>query len=803
MTENDRISNDCLDEAPFMERLVFNNRILIIVLSVLATVVLGYYVLQMKPEASFLRMIPTYHPFIKNYLKYQGDLPSGNFLQICVEKTGEGDIFEAEYLETLRQIAEDVFFTPGVDRGNLKSLWSPHTRWREITEEGFVGDQVIPDKYDGSPESLEMVRRNVMRSGELGILVADNFKSSIIYTPLFDIDPQTRETLDYHLFSKRLDKIRKRHESDDIKIHVTGFAQLVGDLIDGLNRMVMFFFLALIIMLGLLYQNSRSFRVTILRGIKSMMAVIWQLGILHLMGYGLNPYSILVPFLVYAIGVSHGIQFFNAMGHEMTKGNDKYTAARLGYRLIYRPGLAALITDCIGFATLMIIRIGVIQDIAVGASIGIAVVAITDLTLLPVIMSYVGINEKTVDLLRKREAGTDNPVWSFIAKAARPRIAVCVILVCTIGLAVGIYFRLGLKTGDLDPGAPELRPGSRYNRDNAFINENYSVSSDLFTVILKTPEMWNSNYGVVVATDRLDMRLSELEGVQNVLTQTDYLKKYNSAYNEGNLKWVAIPRMQKGLDHMSCIIPKESMSGEGDLTPLRVYLFDHKAETLESVVEVVEKFASENNTETYQFLMAAGNAGIEAATNIEVEKALIILTLLVYAAVFFVCYVTYRSIRGSIIVVTPLVLTSVLCEAIMAKVGIGIKVATLPVIAVGVGIGVDYGIYIYNKVLVYQKQGYSFTDGYYHVLNTTGRAVTFTGITLGIGVATWIFSPIKFQADMGFLLIFMFLWNMLGAMALMPAIARYLMKDIEPECSPQSDISSPVLAAETSNPSDK
>ena len=337
--------------------------------------------------------------------------------------------------------------------------------------------------------------------------------------------------------------------------------------------------------------------------------------------------------------------------------------------------------------------------------------------------------------------------------------------------------RKDLTTGDLDPGAPELRPESRYNQDNAYMVSHYSASSDIFVVMLKTPPDGNSLYPVVAATDKLSWRLTRLKGVQNVKSHVNVLKLYNSAFSEGNLKWMALPRSKTALDDLVLKVPLDFMSQDGDLTPILIYLDDHKAETLERVVETVEAFAQEHDTETYQFLMAAGNAGIEAATNIEVEKALIMLTLLVYAVVFLVCLITYKDFKGAVCVVTPLVLTSVLCEAIMAKMGIGVKVATLPVIAVGVGIGVDYGIYIYNKLLHYRAEGHKLHAAYYRTLNTTGRAVSFTGITLAIGVATWWFSPIKFQADMGFLLIFMFLWNMVGAMVLLPAMARFLLKD--------------------------
>ncbi|MCK4507602.1 MAG: MMPL family transporter, partial [Desulfuromonadales bacterium] len=201
-----------------------------------------------------------------------------------------------------------------------------------------------------------------------------------------------------------------------------------------------------------------------------------------------------------------------------------------------------------------------------------------------------------------------------------------------------------------------------------------------------------------------------------------------------------------------------------------------KAETLERVVAVVEDFAREVNNDEVRFLLAAGNAGIEAATNIEVEKSNTLITWVVYLVVIVVCMLTFRSVRAAICIVVPLYITSVLCEALMTKLGIGVKVATLPVIAVGVGIGIDYGIYVYNKLHMYLEKGYEVHEAYVETLKTTGRAVAFTGVTLGIGVATWVFSPIKFQADMGILLTFMFVWNMVGALLVLPALVLFLVK---------------------------
>jgi predicted RND superfamily exporter protein len=208
---------------------------------------------------------------------------------------------------------------------------------------------------------------------------------------------------------------------------------------------------------------------------------------------------------------------------------------------------------------------------------------------------------------------------------------------------------------------------------------------------------------------------------------------------------------------------------------LYAYLKDHKADTLTSVVNAVEQFARDDDTKDVQFQLAAGSAGIEAATNIVVKQASHEMLYWVYASVVLLCMVTFRSWRAVVCAVVPLVLTSILCEALMVALNIGVKVATLPVIALGVGIGIDYALYVMSIMLAALRAGSSLSDAYYRALQFTGKVVLLTGVTLAIGVATWVLSPIKFQADMGLLLAFMFLWNMLGALILLPALSYFLL----------------------------
>ena len=275
--------------------------------------------------------------------------------------------------------------------------------------------------------------------------------------------------------------------------------------------------------------------------------------------------------------------------------------------------------------------------------------------------------------------------------------------------------------------------------------------------------------------DDLEWKLRQLAGVEGTNSLASLAKRTNVGMNEGGLKWYDLIANQSMINATAVRSPRELFNPTCDLLAVYVYLRDHKADTLASVVSNVEKFAGENNTGDVEFLLAAGNSGIEAATNIVVKEANRQMLVGVYLAVTALCLIAFRSWRAVLCAVLPLVVTSILAEALMVALGMGVKVATLPVIALGVGIGVDYALYIMSVTLAWLRQGASLSAAYYRALLFTGRVVVFTGATLSLGVLTWLFSPIKFQADMGILLTFMFLWNMLGALVLIPALARFLL----------------------------
>src|ERR1700692_1863836 len=772
-----------------LERLVFNHRLALILVCAVLSVFFGFKVATgLQINASFEKMIPQSSPYIRNYLASKADLKGlGNSLRIVVGNT-QGNIYDPAYLEALRKINDTVFLMPGVDRPWVKSVWMPAVRWNIVTENGYAGGPVMPSTYNGSPESIDALRTNVARAGITGSPGATALKSRMIRVPLPDRDA-AGQPINYAQLSHLLDDMVRAQQTGTIRIHVVGFAKLIGVLIDGLKQVMTYFGIAAAIALGVIFFYTRCPRSTFLVVACSLIAVLWQLGIVTTLGLVIDPYSVLVPFLVFAIGVSHGAQKMNGILQDVGRGTHKYVAARYTFRRLFLAGLTALMADMVGFAVLTIIDIPVIKDLALTASIGVGVLVFTNLLLLPVLLSYFGVSPAAAQRTLIEEAAEQGSrsriagLWNVLDRFTERRWALGAIVVALLLAAAGFVVSQRLQIGDLDAGAPELRADSLYNRDTAFINGHYGLSSDMFVVIGKS-SLVNcdaDHFPMLVDRDRLERALQNVRGVQTTSSAASLTRLITSGAYEGYPKWFTINRTASILNRsiFQVLLDRPDLiSAACNTMPVIAYLSDHKAATLNRVLDAAQHFSDAHKDQNHQFLLAAGSAGIDAATNIVVKEANRRMLLLVYAAVVLLCLITFRSWRAAVVALVPLVITSILCEALMVMLGIGVKVATLPVIALGVGIGVDYALYLLSVQLNYQRAGLPLREAYRRAVQFTGKVVALVGVTLAAGVVTWAWSPIKFQADMGILLTFMFLGNMIGALVLIPSLSHFLLRTV-------------------------
>jgi hypothetical protein len=764
-----------------LETFIFGHRRILLVAFVVVTVVMGWSTARLQVDAGFTKQLPRNHEYIRTFLQYQDQFGGANRIVVAL-MARDGDMFTPEFFDRLQRLTDEIFFVPGVDRASVTSIFTPNVRFVEIVEDGFAGGNVIPADFEPTPEGLAIVRENIIKSGRVGQLVANDFGGAIVSAQLLERDPRTGERLDYIKVADHLEKnVRGKYQGDEVDvrlgIHIIGFAKVIGDVSAGARGVILFFGISFLLTGTFVRIYSISWRLTFLPLLCSIAAVTWQLGLLHLIGFGIDPMSILVPFLVFAIGVSHGVQMIRCYRNDVYGGATGIEAARSGFRQLLVPGGLALVTDTIGFITLLLIDIGMIRELAITASLGVAVIILTNLFLLPLLLSLVRVDADFVERVRCRRTHLDR-MWKRLVAISSPGPSVAIIAVALGLFGFGLWKGSEVRIGDLHSGVPELRQDSRYNEDTAVITSRFSIGVDLLTVLVETVPNGCVEHDVMSAIDRFEWHMTNVPGVQSVVSLASVAKVINAGWNEGSLKWRMLPAAPETL--ALSVSPVETSTGllnaDGSVLPVHIFLTDHKAETIDRVVGAVKAFHAAHGSERVNFRLATGNGGVMAATNEVVKAAQFPMLLWVFASIIVLCMLTFRSWRATFCIVVPLALVSVLAYALMVYLEIGLKVSTLPVAALGVGIGVDYGIYLYSRLEEQLAAGAYFEDALYNAYTMTGSAVIFTGVTLAAGVSTWIFSDLKFQADMGILLTFMFVLNMLGAILLLPAMARWLFR---------------------------
>lgn len=767
------------------EPLIFGQRVITHVALILITVWLGYEASKTHVDAGYLKSIPLDHPYMQTFQKYNEEFGGGNRMLVALVQE-DGDIYNKEFLDTLKHITDDIFFLPGVDRARVMSLFTPNVQYVEIIEGGLRGDRVIPSgyrpepDYQPTPEFLDKVRDNVGKAQIVGRLVTNDHRGAMVVSELLEINPETLERLDYREVARQLEEIRAKYETDKIKVHIIGFAKVIGDITDAAAEVVGFFLLALLLTISLLWLYCGSLKLALLPMGCALIAVVWEFGLLTLAGFGLDPFAILVPFLVLSVSVSHGVQYVNAWVSEVDAGRTSYDASLRTFRRLAIPGTVALITDVAGFATIYLINIDIIREMSINAAFGVAAIIITNKMLMPIWLTYVRINDLAAfreKQIRREHIG--DRLWKVLARTCRPKAALTTLMICLGLMFLALYKYPDLQIGDAQEGVPELRPDSRYNQDARAIVQNFNVGVDVLSVIGETEKDSCIKYPIMEEVDRFLWHMENTEGVQSTMSLLTIATRVYSGLNEGRLDAELVPRNRFSLGQVTSMVPSSSGLLNKDCTALNLLIFteDHKASTVAHVVDAIKTFNREHSSDRINFALASGNVGVMAATNEVIEAEELSVVAWVYAVVICFLWLSFRSAAGVLCVVLPLSLVSLMAYAVMASLGIGLKVATLPVVALAVGIGVDYGIYIFSTLEEGVKRGLTLQLAFERTLHKTGKAVIFTGIALGGSVSTWLMSGLQFQVDMGLLLVFMFTANMFGSILVLPALARFLMKE--------------------------
>ena len=760
-----------------LERFFFGHRVLVVIAIALFTAAMAVFAVQLRMEAGFDKQMPIGHEYIQTFQKYRKDLFGANRVTVVV-RARHGSIWTPDGLTRLYQVTQAVTFLPNVDRQGVQSLWTPNAFVNEITEDGFRANPVIDGTITPNqltPAVIARIRQSATNGGYIGTLVSHIGDSAMITAEINERDA-TGKVLDYVQFNHLLDeKIRKPFEDAGYEIQIIGFAKQIGDIADGAKAVLGFCGIALLLTALAVYWYCHSVRFTVLPIVCSLTSLVWQFGTLKLLGFGLDPLAVLVPFLVFAIGVSHGIQQVNYIVRELSHGRSTMEAARSSFSGLLVPGTLALITAFVSFVTLLLIPIPMVRELAITASLGVGYKILTNLVMLPVAASFFNFTKAYADrALEKRERRS---AWlRKLARVAEPRNAYWVVGLTAAIFALAVWQSRDRVIGTLQPGAPELRADARFNRDAVSIASHYDVGLDWLTVVFESTGSACDNPAVGLFEDDFASSMKSEPGVVSVQSYPAMLRDYNEGYNEGNPKMDVVPIDPGNYGGLSAEIGriKGYMNKDCSMTAVHLFLADHKATTLNRILDDVKRYRAAHRMNGIDIRLAAGNAGVIAATNEEVQKSELPMMLYVYAAILILVFLAYRDVRAMVACCAPLTVATFIGYWFMKELEIGLTVATLPVMVLAVGIGVDYAFYIYNRLQLHMANGQSIVKAVEHAMLEVGVATIFTAITLAIGVATWSFSALKFQADMGKLLAFMFIVNLVMAMTALPALAVVL-----------------------------
>jgi predicted RND superfamily exporter protein len=761
----------------WLEEFCFAHRAALLAVLAVFTVVMGWFALQLRMDAGFEKQMPIGHEYIQTFNTYRDDVLGANRLNFVVHARN-GDIWTPAGLKRLYEVTQAVTFLPGVDRLGVQSLWTPNAFVNEITEEGFRADPLIsgaltPEQL--TPEAIETIRGAAQRGGFIGTLVARDNSSAMIVADLSDVDKDGKR-LDYVAYNKILEeKIRRPFEDADFEVQIIGFAKQIGDIADGASAVIKFCLIALSLTAIAVYWYCHSLRFTLLPIACSLASLVWQFGALRLLGFGLDPLAVLVPFLVFAIGVSHGVQQINYIVRAISRGVSCFDACRSSFTGLLIPGTLALVTALVSFITLLLIPIPMVRELSIAASLGVGFKIITNLVMLPVAASYFNIGKDYADkamLKREKRAG-----WlRGLARVAEPRHATFTLVLVTVLFASAVWQSRDRVVGTLQPGAPELREEARFNRDAVAIASHYDNGLDWLTVIFEAAPESCDNVNAGLYQNRFAQAMLPVPGILSISSFAGQLRLYSEGYNEGNPKMNVVPIDAANYAALAIEISRVRgmMRKDCSMTAAHLYLTDHKATTIKRVIEAVKTFRETHHEDGVTIRLASGNAGVLAAIDEEIERSELPMMLYVYAAIVILVLLVYRDFRAVLACCLPLTVGTFIGYWFMKELQIGLTVATLPVMVLAVGIGVDYAFYIYNRLQLHLANGQPIVKAIEHAMLEVGMATIFTAITLAVGVATWSFSELKFQADMGKLLAFMFMVNMVMAMTALPAFAVWL-----------------------------
>lgn len=769
-------------ERKISEFIVQRYRLLLVLLAVV-TAIFAYQIPKVTVASNITDLLSSKHPYVKLDKEFRNIFGGSNVVLIQV-KAKNGSIFDEDLLKKVRHITDQLRFFPGVDRNKVYSLAARKVKHMKVTSWGMESPPIMWPDIPHTQDEMDALKKRVFTDDTIfGKLVSLDGKAALISAEFFP------EKIDYRVTFRNLQKLRVEEEDDKAEINIVGDPVIYGTIDSHLSETLTIFGLTILAMLLLLFIYTRSFMFMLLPILSAIISFCWGVGFAGAMGYNIDPLILVVPLLITARTLSHSIQFNERLVEETERFCDKKHAVAETVFALFYPGLSGIVTDAAGILIIAIIPIPLLVKLSYICFFWAMSVVFSVLFFNPVIaMSLPSLGRKATienECLVHDEGFIDRILAQTAALTATKQRAWTVIGMVMVLLAWSGYLNSRLIIGDAKPGTPILWPDSPYNMDEKSINDHFPGVMNPLLIVMKGKETDVVKEPIVLkAMDDFQRHLSGLTDVGATFSFADLVKSVNMKFFENMPKGSVIPESKRAVGMVSHLM-EGSGSEPGDFDKYRdyeymnsniaVYLNDRMGTTIENVLKSSQAFidkceADKSISNFIHFKLAAGLMGLRASINQEIAKYEVTLLVLALAITAVFCGFFLRSTSAGLVLIIPLFVSNFLVFGYMAFMRIGLNVNTLPVASIAIGIGVDYGIYLISRVKEeYQRVG-NLEEAIFNSIRTTGKAITFTALTIVLSVLAWIFSSIKFQAEMGLLLSIVTLFHLAGALIFLPAL---------------------------------
>jgi hypothetical protein len=723
--------------------------------------------------SDFADLLPQEHPYIQLHNEIRDTFGGANNIIVSVT-VDEGTIFSNETLDRIHRLTLGVDALEGINHNLVTSLTHRNVRKVWLSGEGTVKSSTYYDPLKGvySAAELDAMRKDVLADPRVfGLLVSPDLKSALVRGTL------NEGALDYERVFRQLQSIRELESHEGVRIYATGQPVLVGWVTSYAEQIFTIFVLTIVVMLGLLIVHFRRFYGIVLPLIGILLTSIWGLGFLSLLGYNLDPLMLVIPFLISARAMSHGIQMLERYYQEINNGHDGAWSAHLAFSNLFRPGSLGVVTDAIGLLLIAVGSVPINDKLAVYACLWALSVIVTVIIAVPCMLQLL-----PTPTARAAGSSAMSKLFKIIAdRLMRPHAATMVLAGCAVLAVVALAATARVTIGDTEPGSPLLYKEHDYNVSSKLINESFPGSEELFVIGqtdepggLKRPEVIKA-LADLQAYMLMDPDLGGTKGLPDLIRAVNRITHYNDP------RWYATPedpQLVGGLMFLFMMASPvqgallEYLDTDETTANMVFYYKDYQGKTIRRAIEMVSQWKErfEHEIDGFTLKLAGGTIGVKAAINESAFQTNLIIIPLVFTLIFLSVAAFYASLHAGAIMLAAMTVATILTYAYMGLAGIGININTVPIIAVGIGIGIDYSIYLMDRVRSEYYDGLSLHEAIKVGLETTGTAIGFTAATLICGVVMWVFiSDLKFQADAAKLLIVMLALNALTAVFLVPA----------------------------------